>query len=318
MTKPLPPLFDDAVDGCQEYVACRDHEFKRPTRERLEDAWQRYGQMHPDRRRFIGEFRDNFADRSWELWLMAVLADSGASLQRVGKEGLDILIQTPDGGRCWIEAVAVGPGEKENPNYVWQRQPDNLGPSCGPKDENVILRFLAALDRKQRNIERYRSKSIIGESDPCLVALSYGKIIDGDLVDDEVPAIVRSVYGIGPTQTLVPFVMNGSSAKRPTRVVKPLQDAVTNAQGKPVSIRRFLDGSASCIAGILWASDIVWNLGWDASRSLKLVHNPTATVPLKRRSIATRCEMWTEDSVLKHRGRCASFGPYTDDGTAGG
>lgn len=35
------------------------------------------------------------------------------------------------------------------------------------------------------------------------------------------------------------------SANRPTRVVKPPRDAVTTAQGKPVSIRRFLDGSAS-------------------------------------------------------------------------
>jgi hypothetical protein len=266
--------------------------------------------MHPDRRRFIGEFRRCFADRSWELWLMAVLADSGASLQRVGKEGPDILIQTPDGSRCWIEAIAIGPGEPENPNHVWQRQPDNLGPFCGPDDDQVMLRYLTALDRKQERIERYRTKEIIGKDEPCLIALSYGKIIDGDLADDEVPAVARSVFGLGPTQIHVPIAMDASSANRPTRVVKPPQDAVINAQGKPVSIRRFVDGTACCIAGILWASDIVWNLDWEASRSLNLVHNPTAAVPLRRHSIPTRCEMWAEGGWLKHRGRCASFGHY--------
>jgi hypothetical protein len=236
---------------------------------------------------------------------MGVLAGAGLALQPVKGHGPDILIHTPDGARCWIEAVAATPGEEKKEDTVWQRPATHVGSFSGPSDEKVMLRYLSVIKDKREKILKYRKRGIVKEGDACLIALSHGGIIDSDLCDEEVPAVVRAVLGIGEPVLHLPIYSD-----EPSYVETPPRDAVLKTNGSRISTRGFLDGAVNGVAGILWVSQKVWNLRWEASKSLKLVHNPTAAVPIKVGSIPTRCEMWVEDGWLKHQGCCASFGPY--------
>lgn len=306
MPCPRPPLFDSVVPApCQEFVACRDHELKREAREALEKAWQEYGHLCPEGNEFVRRFQLEFLARSWELWLIAVLSASGLQLERPPPKGPDVLVRPSNGTRLWIEAVVPTPGGDGTADRVWQRPPGARGPFTGPRCEQVALRYLSALRDKLKKINDYRAEGIIADTDACLIALNQGAIIDGDLCDVEIPLLVRSVFGIGSPVLIIPV----SEECKPYGHT-PMIENFSKKNGAKVSATQFLDGTAAALSGVLFAAQVVWNLGWDASRTLRMVHNPLATVPLPRGTISTQCEMWVDTGILQHRGNCARFGIY--------
>ena len=149
------------------------------------------------------------------------------------------------------------------------------------------------------------AKGIVAADEACVIAMSQGAILDSDLCDVELPAVVHSVMGFAPARLVAPVHGN-----EPSYVEIPNRSQVYKINGSNVSTTSFLDGSASEIAGVLFASQAVWNLEWKSEEALGLLRNPTATVPLCQGFIPTRCELWAEGTRLHHRGRCARFGPY--------
>lgn len=303
----LSSLFDTIVaKPCADFVACRDHEFKRDCRAALDDAWRRHRVICPEGDEFVRHFQLEFHQRSWELWLMSVLSASGLRLEPPPSEGPDILVRQPTGPKLWIEAVVPTPGAENTPDRVWQRPPGDAGPFKGPRCEHVALRYLSAIRDKLAKLSKYRERGIVGEDDACLVAVGQGAILDGDLCDLEVPLMVRAVFGIGSPLLVVPFYGEGEPYSK-----TPPMPTVAKASGAAVPATGFLDGSASGLAGVLFAQHAVWNLDWNANRSLRIVHNPTATVPLGRGTVSAYCEMWVEDGFLHHSGCCSRFGFYS-------
>src|SRR5580700_10531030 len=107
MTTPPVRLFDADPSGSTIYLACRNHEGKQPVRRALEDAWERYWHLCPEKpEQFVRQLRLNFHSRAWELFLLSVLADAGLPLEPTPAKGPDICTRLPGGKRCWIEAVA--------------------------------------------------------------------------------------------------------------------------------------------------------------------------------------------------------------------
>lgn len=313
-----PSLFETIVSvPSAEFIACRDHEFKRSTRDALEDAWQRYGHLCPEGDEFVKHFQLEFLARSWELWLIAALSASGLRLECPPATGPDVMVSPLTGPRIWIEAVVPTPGSDNSADRVRQRRPraeaecddddDTWEPdlSTGPRCDQVALRYLSALRDKLEKIKRYRATGIIRDCEACLVALGQGGIVDGDLCDVEIPLLVRAVFGIGSPVLVVPLFGEGEPHGK-----TPLMSSVSKSNGARVPATQFLDGSAAALSGVLFAANAVWNLEWAASRSLRMVHNPSAMVSLPRGAITTACEMWVDDGVLRHRGRCARFGAY--------
>lgn len=300
MPNQRPSLFETIVPvPSVEFLACRDHEFKRSMRDALEDAWQRCGHLCPEGDEFVKRFQLEFLARSWELWLIAVLSGAGLALERPPARGPDVLIRLRSGARVWIEAVVPTSGGDGTADRVWQRRPEERGPFSGPRCDQVALRYLSAVRDKLSKLEAYRTAGIISDGDACLVALNQGAIIDSDLCDVEVPLLARAVFGIGSPVVVVPLYGEGE-----THVKTPLISEFSKANGAQVPATQFLDGSASGISGVLFAANAVWNLTWEASRSLSMIHNPSAAVPLESGTITTGCELWVRDGLLQHRGRC--------------
>jgi hypothetical protein len=124
--------------------------------------------------------------------------------------------------------------------------------------------------------------------------------------DLELPAIVRALLPIGEPVMIVPI----GSPQRP-HVEVPLRETVAKANGSTVSTTFFLQAETAFISDVLFASRPVWALTWEAQSSMGLIHRPDSVVPVARRTIPTKCEMWLENGVLEHRGDCARDGVYS-------
>jgi hypothetical protein len=176
--------------------------------------------------------------------------------------------------------------------------------------DKLLLRYRSVLEEKHKKLETYRTEGIIASSDAVLIAVSQGAIDNSDLEDIEVPALAQAVFPIGePVMRITPY------RKGPHPVEVPRRELVTKSNGCPVSTTFFLEPCTAIVSGILFSAQSVGNSCWRSEDSLGLVHRPDATVPLPRGSIPTRCELWVEEEVLQHRGRCARYGTYAHDPT---
>jgi hypothetical protein len=296
-------LFDPANEGtCEAYRACRDHGTKSDGREFLEKAWDRVGHLVGDRRRhFLSEFRSSFHAKSWELYLLAVLSDAGCGIEPGKPEGPDICA-TIGGKRVWIEAVVPTPGAPESPDRVFQRPAGEWAGALYP-EATLLLRYRSVLEEKLKKVDSYIAKGVVAPSDVVLIAVNQGGILDSDLHDVEVPAIVKAVFPIGETVVVVkPY------SDEPPRVEVPARFAVTKKKGAEVSTTFFLEPRSAAVSGVLFASQVVWNLQKSAEKDLGLVHNPRAAAPLPRRALPLKCELWVEDDELQREGKWSSFG----------
>jgi hypothetical protein len=111
------------------------------------------------------------------------------------------------------------------------------------------------------------------------------------------------VFPIGETVMIVtPY------SAEPPRVEIPPRFAVTKKRGAEVSTTLFLEPRSASVSGVLFASQLVWNLQKSAEKDLGLVHNPRAAAPLPRRGLPVRCELWVENDELRREGKWSMFG----------
>ncbi len=296
-------LFGTADEGtCDAYRACRDHGTKSNARAFLEQSWDRVGHFVGDRRQhFLTEFRSNFHAKSWELYLLAVLSDAGCGIEPGKPDGPDICACI-GGKRVWIEAVVPTPGAPESPDRVFQRPPGRWGGALYP-EAALLIRYRSVLEEKLKKIDGYRTKGLVAPTDVVLIALNQGAILDSDLHDVEVPAIVKAVLPIGETVMVVtPY------RKEPPRVEIPPRFSVKKKKGAEVSTTLFLEPRSAAVSGVLFSSQVVWNLQNAAAKDLGLLHNPQAAAPLPKRSLPLKCELWVEDEELRREGKWSSFG----------
>ncbi len=212
-------------------------------------------------------------------------------------------MRLPSGLRCWIEAVVPRPGDGDD--AVFQRPP---GPWCGAlyPAAKAILRYRSALEDKLAKIEGYIKDGIVTDDDAVLIAVCQGAILDSDLHDNEVPLLAKAVLPIGETVVVVtPY------SKSPHRIEVPRRDAVVKASGASVSTTLFLEPRSASISGLVFVGESVWNLPWAAGEVLGMRHNPMARTPLPKAILPLRCELWVEGETLRHTGRCARVGVYS-------
>jgi len=290
-------LFGSGEDGASEgFLACRDHATKAGEREYLERAWQRVGHLVGDRRQhFLKEFRSNFYAKSWELYLLAVLSDAGCAIEPGKPEGPDICASI-GGRRVWIEAVVPTPGAPQSADRVPQRPSGHRGVLHLYPEASLLLRYRSVLEEKLSKVDSYVNMGLIADDDSVLVAVNHGAIEDSDLHDLEVPAMVKAVFPMGePVLVVVPY-----SKERP-RVEIPPRFAITKKSGAEVSTTLFLEPRSGSVSGVLFASQLVWNLRKSAEKDLRLVHNPHAAAPFPRGAFPLRCEFWVEEGELRRQ-----------------
>ena len=289
----LPPSAGETRDT--PYAACRDHVTKREARERLEAAWsETRAYMGDDEAHFLTRFRGRrFHSAAWELYLRRVLLDVGLPLEKTASAGPDVCTVI-DGRRTWIEATTVEPGEPNLADSVVTRGATERGFSLFPV-EQLILRLTNTLDSKLEQVRGWIDRDIVQSGDAMVLALNYGTILDADLHDHEVPALIQAVFAVGTPVWIVPV---GRGAAHEIETVIPPRHLVAKANGSPVRTDLFLRPESACITGLLYARQLVWNLRWDARRDLGYVHNPIAK-PLPHESLPVRSQSWSEDGAIR-------------------
>jgi len=92
---------------------------RRREKEWMEKLWEQYEQYADPN--FLEDFKRQFAQRSWELYLGAILLNRGFKLGRHNSAGPDFDVQNNKGSRLtWVEAIATdkGKGSDKVPEMV--------------------------------------------------------------------------------------------------------------------------------------------------------------------------------------------------------
>ena len=302
------PLFDDRRLDTDHlwYGACRDHSTKRPVKRALARIWSTLGEFIPEPpKQFLSEFRKDFPARSWELYVLALIARSGAKLEKSPRTGPDFCATLPDGRRFWVECVVPGHGEGDDavpppPSHDANgRRSGTLGPS-----DRIAMRYTNVITTKIAKVESYRAKGIVKPSEPVLVAVNQGAIELSDLHDVDVPLLVRVLFGIGEPVILVDPYAHTSKAH------VPRMPSVRKRAGSDVPTQIFLTEASASIAGVLFARRSIFNLFPMRSRLTYLAHNPRAHVGFPLAALPLRGEVWVEQR-LAHAGTLSQHGPLS-------
>ena len=305
------PLFGPAEDGRLaekgDFELCRDNPRLSDVRGRFEDTWARLGYLCPEGPdQLPREFRAQFHERAWELYLIAACDGAGCKMATPPPAAPDICLTLPNGTRCWIEAIAASDGVDPTLFHYPVPMPPQL--SYRLNDNAMLARYASAFSTKAAKVEGYRTKGIIGVQDAVIIAIYTGKIDCADHYDVFIPMVAKALFPIGDPQLRVP-VQPSNEAVTETWASKP---DIVKYNGARIETAEFTKAENAPISAVLYATDHILGMSWDPAAALSLIHNPLATVPVPQAMLPLRGEMWIDaDGPLMHSGRCAGVGYYS-------
>lgn len=241
----------------------------------MEDLWVQY-EPYADSH-FLTDFKHQFAQRSWELYLGVAFLNRGFKIGNNSGVGADFDIQDQAGKRiAWIEAIAVRPGDgiDKVPDLIYNTV------SSVPVDE-MLLRVASALDTKFKKYSEDLKKGLMMKNEPYVIALNRSVL--GHV---EIPPslIIKAVFGVGD-MTLsfpVPVVGEAPTEKEPTRGWSFL-GSVPKKNGQGIPMNFFENPEHSHISAVIYSIDHIINSPREPEcigENFIIVHNPLATNPL--------------------------------------
>ena len=153
----------------------------------LEDWWLKY-KPYADSH-FCEELGRDFHQRVWEMRLGIDLLNMGIELSPHKEKGPDLCFKWQD-KTVWVEAVVSERGDKED------RVPKvESGIAAEVPEREMILRYTSVLYDKYKKYQKYLDNKLI-QPDDCFIVAINGFLL-GYPDSDDIPYIVKSVYGIG-------------------------------------------------------------------------------------------------------------------------
>lgn len=251
----------------------------------IEGLWLRYrGYEDPH---FLSDAKTHFLERFWEMYLAVTFMERGLQLSPPRDAGPDILCRH-NGQKIWLEAVAPGPGDRED----MVAEPELDVPYDVPT-EKILLRFTNALAEKRKRYLAAHEKGVIGAQD-CYVLAVNSRNIPHAPYGNTLPYFIQAVLPIGdPT-----IVFNRVTAEVVDSYYEP-REAIVKAKGGVVSTKAFLDPQYSFVSAVLHSSVDCVNRPPVLGNDFVVLHNPTAQRQLKR-SLFSWCKQYVyNDGELK-------------------
>jgi hypothetical protein len=260
-------------------------------KEKIELLWREFESFAP--KHFLQNAQIDFYQRWWEMYLtvglLHLFSDSGFKVVTSKRDkGPDVKITNADGKCIWIEAVAPGPGNRDNPNSVPELPEPGLDEAIVidlPENE-CLLRLAQALTSKNDGIKQYLEKEIIDQEDPCVIALSSCRLNQfGSQLDSPCPAPLKILAGCGN------MVLNKNE---PPYLSKRQPIGKISRKTAPVTIpvRLFEDPTFDSISAVLYSSPDPLNAPSDPESTFQKYLNSRAKVPLPSffyNKIKTKC-----------------------------
>jgi len=291
------------------YAFCLNEPGYAAMRERIEEMWAKYEPYCPDQH-FLDEARRHLHERAWEMRLACVLLDAGFPLVPTEAKGPDICIDRSP--RIWVEAVAVGPGERadrvpdrtsrafteaergysadELPDMPWHGEP--------PSEESLILRCTEAVDRKRKAYQTYLADGIVKAGEPYIVAISLSRIEDAfyQCDFDRIPVFLQAVFPIGAEHIRL------SSEAGEDKFFRPPRPFVTKAAGTQIATFAFASPTHPEISGVFGSCTDIVNAPSEPGREIMFVNNPHAWSPIAPGTFAFGMEFIASEQEQDSKG----------------
>jgi hypothetical protein len=278
------------------YLLNRDTRSRQEVRDFVQNLWTIYAPFCGDRK-FLAEARRHFNQFTWQMYVGVCLLEAGHDLERAGARGPDhkVLIANR---RLWVECIAPEPGVSNNEaKRTYQQEMPASGLYRPPPDDKIALRLTGAIWEKTKKYQAWVEDGVVSPADPYIIAVGAGVIPDADLEED-FPRIVRILYGLG--ESVIRYRLDSNE---PPEIVPTYKDAVLNANGKPVSMRGFLDNDHPEVSAVIFSGRNVWNPPRRIGRDLVTVYSPVATNRLEPGTIPVGREYWATDIVNQRDNR---------------
>lgn len=272
---------------CQGSIKSRDE-----VKNWIEDLWQIY-QPYADKH-FAKEFKLNFGQRAWELYLGSTFLKRGYVLDII-KQGPDFKTKK-DGLHVFIEAVAPhqGSGPDRIPGMV------NGQVMSVPVDQ-MILRLTTSLYDKKKTYDEYLKKGIVTEKDPFVIAINRSSFMHPDPM---LPLVIKCLFGVG--DLVMKFPINTVTGG-PVRGAK----STTSWSGMPVLKKRtggdvsmlFFENPENVgISAVMYTIDSIINSPSKPElmgENIVTIHNPNAKNPIPQDFIVFGEERMAKDDHLE-------------------
>jgi len=253
------------------YLCQATYSLRKKTKVWMERLWNQY-HTHADSH-FLEEFKRQFTQRAWELYLGVTLLNNGFKLGKQKDDGPDFEILNQEGKpSVWIEAIAVKKGTGND------RVPDlSYGTVSSIPTDEMVLRIAAGLDTKYKKYCSDLKNGFIKQNEPYIIALDRSEL---EHVDALLPNILKALFGIGTLALRVR--VEGKRVKRP-KSSWTSQFEIIKHSGSSVPMLFFENPEHAGISAVIYTRDHVINSPRgpkQMGQNFTIVHNPYAKNPL--------------------------------------
>lgn len=238
-------------------------------REWLELIWEQY-KPYADTN-FPNEFKKQFYQRAWELYLGGTLLNRGYTLGNHSNTGPDFKIPYGD-KNIWIEAIAVKKGDGKD------KVPDiKYGVAVSVPEQEMLLRLTSGLGEKYQKYLSYLRSGVVESSDPFVIAIDRSAL---EHTDPQIPLILKCLFAIGHQLLII-------KSDRPLPKTEgsnwSSREKVNKISGSEVPMLLFRDSNFEGISVVIYCANNILNSPRDPKlmgNNFVIVHNPFAKNPL--------------------------------------
>lgn len=264
------------------YVAISAMTTRSDFRDWLDSLWKQY-KPYADSN-FKMEFKKQFNQRSWELYLGSTLLSRGYTLGSHSNAGPDFKIPY-ENKNIWIEAIAVekGDGQDKVPNIEY-------GKSMDVPEKEMILRLTAGLRKKHQVYLSYLKDKLVNQQDPFVIAINRSSL---EHVDPQIPLILKCLFAIGH-QVLF---LNRETPQTKIKNAWSARNSINKINGSKIEMFMFGDSSFEYISAVIYCDQNILNSPKDKKQmgdNLVIVHNSFARNPLPH-TFFTFGNTWTKE-----------------------
>jgi hypothetical protein len=217
------------------------------------------------------EITRDFDSRFWEMYLTCTLLALGLPVKQKSRSaGPDILIEE-NGKKIWIEATAPSSGDENNTDRVPVHPYGEVFPM---PEEQIILRYLSAMEAKYHRYLSYLNEGIVLKDDSYIIAVNGCKI-DLAIMETRVPKILKAVFPIGYQQIRISNV-TGTIIDTNYAV----RAHIEKTSGVKIPTTLFMNPVYRGISAVLYSYSGIGKYDLKLGEDFIFVHNPIASIPV--------------------------------------
>lgn len=245
-------------------------------KQKFNSLWKKYA-PYADRH-FLSQIKNNFHQRSWEMYIGNVLLKNGLVIQSQN-EGPDFVIDSI----AYIECVAPTKGDPIKndsvPEMFVATKSEEICVQEVPVDK-IILRITQAIkDKALVQYESWKSKKWFDSRKPFIIAINTGDLGYGE--DPSMPNVLKALFGFQFMQ-----INMKTGAKNFSH-----RNEISKTNSETVSVNYFIDEHFSFVSGILFSDKSVLNHPENIGEDCVFVNNPFANNPVNE-SFAKLFKNW--------------------------